>query len=205
MIGAGNDTWMIILSCISMAAGYLLGSINTSLIVGKLYGIDIREHGSGNAGMTNTLRTVGRKAALVVLAGDALKSVISCLAGLILAGEYGAIAGGLGAVAGHNWPVYFKFKGGKGVLTSFTAVLFLDWRIGLILLAVFAIVLLISRYVSLSSICAAAFFPVSATLLGRGAVFVVFSLIIALLIILRHQSNIGRLLNRTESRLGAKH
>ncbi len=188
-----------------MVAGYLLGSINTSLIVCRLYGIDIREHGSGNAGMTNTLRTVGRKAALVVLAGDALKGIISCLTGLILAGEYGAIAGGLGAVAGHNWPVYFRFKGGKGVLTSFATILFLDWRIGLILLAVFGLVLLISRYVSLSSICASACFPVFAILLGRGAVFVVFSLTIALLIISRHHSNINRLLKGAESKLGAKH
>jgi glycerol-3-phosphate acyltransferase PlsY len=100
---------------ISAAAGYLLGSANSSLIVGKFYGIDVRKYGSGNAGLTNALRTLGKTAALFVTAGDVLKGVIACLVGLMLVGDLpgigrlGLMVGGVAAILGHNWPVYFSF------------------------------------------------------------------------------------------------
>jgi glycerol-3-phosphate acyltransferase PlsY len=195
----------IALVVITAVVGYLLGSLNTSLLVGRVYGVDVRQHGSGNAGTTNTLRVLGKSAALLVLAGDILKGVISCLAGFYLTGgDSGVIAAGTAAIIGHNWPLYFGFKGGKGVLTSAAVIFMMDWRIGLIVLGIFALVVAITRYVSLGSVVGAALFPVIAVLLGKEPVFSIFAAVIALMIILRHRSNIDRLLKGTESKLGAK-
>lgn len=119
--------------------GYFVGSANTAILVGMAYGIDIRTKGSGNAGMTNTMRTLGSFAGILVIIGDMLKAFISCIVGYLVikyfATEYleqfaslGSIAGGFAVVTGHIWPVYFKFKGGKGVLTAFTALLTIDYR-----------------------------------------------------------------------------
>lgn len=184
--------------------GYLLGSANTSIIVGKFYGVDVRQHGSGNAGATNTLRTLGKKAALFVSLGDVLKGVISCLIGLLLAGDLGIMIGGLAAVVGHNWPIYFGFKGGKGIFTTFAVILMMDWKIGLILLGVFIIIVAITRYVSLGSIIGSALFPMVALLLGKTTEFVLAALVLGLLAIVRHRSNIARIMKGTESKLGAK-
>jgi acyl phosphate:glycerol-3-phosphate acyltransferase len=111
----------------ALALGYLLGSLNTAVIVGKIYGKDIRSHGSKNAGLTNTLRVLGKSAAVFVLAGDILKGIIACFIGLhlgvyVYSGEaidcVSLLAAGAGAVMGHNWPVYFGFKGGQGSTDS---------------------------------------------------------------------------------------
>ncbi len=186
---------------LSGIAGYLLGSINSSIIVGKLYRIDIRQYGSGNAGMTNTLRTLGKKAAFFVLIGDILKGIISYLFGLALAGKVGAMTAGTLAIIGHNWPVYFQFKGGKGVLTSAAVLFMMNAEIAALLLLIFAVVVVMTRYVSLGSIIAAALFPVLAIVYRQDAGFVIFSIVICLLVIFRHRSNISRILNGTESKL----
>ena len=206
--------------------GYLLGSINTSIIVGKFFGIDIRKHGSGNAGATNALRTLGAKPAIFTFAGDALKGVIACLIGravfgwnfepghaltiegfLSVTAETGLLFAGLGAIIGHNWPVYFGFKGGKGVLTSFAVLLMMDWRIALILLGVFIAVIALTRFVSLGSIIAAFLYPFF-TLIPAfnhgGAQFLLASALVAFIIIFRHKANIGRLLSGTESKVFSK-
>ncbi len=195
---------MYILSAI---VGYLLGSLNTSLLIGGYYKTDVRQHGSGNAGMTNTLRTLGKKAALLVILGDFIKGIAACFAGyLIFGGQLGGMIGGTACIIGHIWPVYFGFKGGKGVLTTLAVLIMLDWQIAAGLLVVFIIVLLLTRYVSLGSIIAAFLFPISAAFLGRELPTVVFCGIIAILLIFRHHENIGRLLKGTESKfsLGAK-
>lgn len=184
--------------------GYLMGSANTSLIVGRFYSIDIRKHGSGNAGATNTLRTLGKSAAAFVGLGDVLKGVISCLIGLYLAGEMGLMVGGLSAVLGHNWPLYFGFKGGKGIFTSFSVVMMMDWKLGLILLGIFVIIVALTRYISLGSILVAALFPVAALVSGKSGEFVIFAAIIGILAVVRHHANIKRLLNGTESKFGSK-
>ncbi|OPX44246.1 glycerol-3-phosphate acyltransferase [Ruminiclostridium hungatei] len=207
---------ILIIRLIAVAViGYLLGSLNTSIIVGKLYGTDIRKHGSGNAGMTNTLRTLGKAAALMVIAGDILKGVVSYLIGqlvvstipetvtLDLAG-IGGMAAGMAAIAGHNWPVYFGFRGGKGILTSFAVVMMMDWKLGLILLGIFAVIVAVTRYVSLGSIIASAAFPVGAAIKGNGPVFIVFSAVLAILAVARHSGNIKRLLSGSEAKLGQK-
>lgn len=195
--------------------GYLLGSINTSIIVGRLYGTDIRKHGSGNAGMTNTLRTLGKAAAVMVIFGDILKGVLSYIIGNLVVASIpaaitvdivgiGGMAAGIAAIAGHNWPLYFGFKGGKGILTSFSVVMMMDWKLGLILLGLFIIIVAITRYVSLGSIIASAAFPISAAVKGNSMVFVIFAAVLAILAISRHSGNIKRLLSGTESKLGEK-
>ena len=202
---------MFILKIIlALAAGYLLGSLNTSVIVGKIYGKDIREHGSKGAGLTNALRVLGKPAAAIVLAGDVLKGVAACLFGLALdAGFYTGdaticlLAAGAAAVIGHNWPLYFGFKVGKGVLTAVAVLFMADWLMALICLSFFAVIVALTRYVSLGSICAALLFAVIAfiPLFGGGAFLGVFACVIAALIIFRHRANIKRLLSGTENKL----
>jgi glycerol-3-phosphate acyltransferase PlsY len=196
----------------AMAAGYLLGSLNTSVIIGKIYGKDITRHGSRSAGLTNALRVLGKSAAAFVLAGDVLKGVTACLIGQRL-GVYvhsgGAsdcaslLAGGAGAVLGHNWPVYFGFKGGKGMLTAAAVMFMVDWVMTLLCLGAFVLIVALTRYVSLGTICAAALFvAISFTpVFGHTLYFSVFSLLMALIIIARHRENVGRLLSGTENRL----
>jgi len=185
--------------------GYLLGSLNSSLLVGKVYGVDVRKHGSGNAGATNTLRTLGKKAAIFVILGDALKGVVACIIGGLIYDDAGRMVAGLGAILGHNWPLYFKFKGGKGVLTSFAVALMIDWKVALILFGIFALVVAISKYISLGSIIASAFFPLTAYIhKGNDRLYIVFSVIFAALIIFRHRSNIKRIVQGTESKFGRK-
>lgn len=196
--------------------GYLLGSLNTSILVGKLYGTDIRKHGSGNAGMTNTLRTLGKVAALLVIVGDMVKGILAFIIGnLIISNSIppeitinvigiGGMAGGISAIAGHNWPLYFGFRGGKGILTSFSVVLMMDWKLGLILLGLFVIIVALTRFVSLGSIIASIAFPITAFIKGNGIVFTVFAAILAVLATIMHRSNIKRLLTGTERKLGSK-
>lgn len=194
----------IFLVGLSAVVGYLLGSISSSIIVGKTYGIDIRQHGSGNAGTTNILRTLGKKAALFVLLGDIIKGVVAYLIGYAIYGSMGAMAGGTAAIIGHNWPLYFRFKGGKGALTSITVVMLMDPIIGLIIIGVFALVVAITRYVSLASIIGALIFPVLSLVFARGKGYIAFSVLIGLLVIFRHRSNLYRILKGNESKLGAK-
>ena len=196
---------MLITTIVAALAGYLLGSLNSSLIVGKFYGVDVRQHGSGNAGTTNTLRTLGKKAALFVLLGDILKGILAYTAGYyICGGHFGGMLGGTAAILGHVWPVFFGFKGGKGVLTSLAVLIMIDWPIALSLLGVFIIILLLTRYVSLGSIIAAFLFPTAAIIVGRSTETIIFSTIIAVLIIMKHHSNIKRLFEGTESKFSFK-
>ena len=200
-----GDRAMYIKLILSAIVGYLLGSLNSSLIIGRFYGVDVRKHGSGNAGTTNTLRTLGKKAALLVLLGDVVKGILAYIAGYyIYGGQLGGMLGGTAAIFGHVWPLYFGFKGGKGVLTSLAVLLLIDWPIALGLLGVFIIIVLLTRYVSLGSILAAALFPAAAVVLGRSIETIIFSGIIAVLIIVKHHTNIKRLLDHTESKFSFK-
>jgi glycerol-3-phosphate acyltransferase PlsY len=196
----------------ALAAGYLLGSVNTSVIVGKFYGKDITSHGSKSAGLTNALRVLGRSAAAIVLAGDVLKGVIACLIGLRLgiyvqAGEardcVSLLAAGGGAVLGHNWPVYFGFRGGKGMLSAAAVMFMFDWLMTLICLGAFVTVVATTRYVSLATISAAVLFVVLSFLpvFGHTIYFAIFSLLLAVVIIARHSGNLQRLRSGTENRL----
>jgi len=196
----------------ALALGYLLGSLNTAVIVGRIYGNDIRSHGSKSAGLTNTLRVLGKSAAVFVLAGDILKGIIACFIGLHLgvyaySGEamdcVSLLAAGAGAVMGHNWPVYFGFKGGKGALTAAAVLFMLDWVMALICLGFFIAIVALTRYVSLGTICGTMLFVVISfiPIFGYTFYFHLFACLMALTIVFKHKGNIQRLLSGAESKL----
>lgn len=211
---------------IMLAVPYLLGGINTSIIITKIKtGKDIRTMGSGNAGLTNTLRTQGKAVAGVVLLGDVAKAVIAVLAVrysfLFIGGvdttditlgmswvEYMAV---FMTIVGHVFPVYYGFKGGKGVLAAISAIFTLDWRIAAILLGIFIVLVAITRYVSLGSCVASSLFFVAALVfsyfIGADPAGIANTIIAAFaggLIVFMHRGNIQRLLTHTEKKLGEK-
>lgn len=188
-----------------LVLGYLFGSLNFAIIYSKLRADDIRNHGSGNAGATNVLRTYGKGAAALVFTLDILKGVIAVIvARLFYDKMIFDCSAALGAVLGHNFPVYYGFKGGKGVSTSLAVLLILHYPTALIALATFIVVVLLTKYVSLSSILAAVMAIISAFVFFRLDVFSIFCTIIGILCIVRHRSNIKRLINGTENKLGQK-
>ena len=183
---------------------YLLGSISTSILFSKIKtGKDIRDFGSGNAGATNTLRTLGKGAAIVVLFGDMLKAVISILIAKALLNEQIAVyIASIGVVLGHNFPIYFGFKGGKGVAVSAIACLFADWRIGVFVIILSVLIMGVTKYVSLGSIIGAVLvFLLGFLFRGIDISYIIFSIIIGGLAIIMHRKNIVRLFNGTENKL----
>ncbi len=199
---------MIIYKLLSLLIAYLLGSINTSIIVSKIMiNDDIRNHGSGNAGATNALRTLGKKGAVLVVIGDVLKTVFAVvIAKLLLNGEPSAVyISGMGAVLGHNFPLFFKFKGGKGIIVSTTVILFADPMLGISVMFFALIIMAITRYVSLGSILGAVLFAFFSLIFKTdNPDFIIFAFMIALLAIYMHKSNIARLLSGTENKLSFK-
>ena len=187
-----------------MVCAYLLGSFSTSITVSKLfYHQDIRQMGSGNAGATNTLRNFGAHKALLVMLGDGLKAVLAMWMARWLVGPEAMLYAGGEAVLGHIFPVYYGFQGGKGVMSAAAMILAFDWRMFLIMLAVFASTVLLTRIVSLASILAAVSFLPSMLLFHRDNLwYVLFSGGLAAVVIWKHRSNIRRLKQGTESKLG---
>ena len=184
-------------------AAYLLGSLNSAIIVSKWkWNQDIRNFGSGNAGLTNMHRVYGKDGAIYTLVGDIAKQVISVLIGGIVMGRYGAYLAGGFCIIGHILPVYYGFKGGKGVLTAATMILVIDPVIFAVLFVIFAVVLAITRYVSLSSIIAAITYPAAITVAyGTAHAFeIFFALFVGALVIYMHRTNLYRLFNGTESK-----
>lgn len=185
--------------------GYLFGSLNFAIIYSKLRGDDIRNHGSGNAGATNVLRTYGKGPAAIVFILDILKGVIAIAVTRIFSeSTLLDCCAALGAVLGHNFPVYYGFKGGKGVSTSLAVLLTLHYPTALVAMATFIIVVILTKYVSLSSILAAVAAIIASFVFFQIDVFSIFCTIIGLLCIYRHRSNIARLINGTENKLGQK-
>lgn len=211
---------MILLMVLSVVVGYLLGSINFGVIVSKgIYHEDVRTKGSGNAGTTNILRTYGKKAAALTLAGDMGKGVAAVLlcryatiwltGGVEVNGIYAGYLAAIGAVCGHLWPVWFGFKGGKGIAVAAGAILASEPVVLLALLVVFFAIALTSRIVSLASVTVAVLYPVLTVLwswyTGRSLVFTgVCALLMAALVIWMHRANIKRLINGTEYKFGEK-
>lgn len=191
---------------IAFVAAYLLGSISTSILIGRIISnIDVRDYGSGNAGATNVLRTLGKKAALIVVAGDFLKGVVGVLIGYYLIGGEGALLGGLGAVLGHNFPIYFNFKGGKGIVTSTAVIFMINWKIGLILLIISIFIIAITKYVSLGSIVGTCLYPIAVYFFdNRSWEYITFAIIMAIIAVVRHRQNIKRLIKGEESKIGSK-
>lgn len=210
----------VLIRLICLVCGYAVGLIQTAYIYGELKGVDIRQHGSGNAGTTNALRVLGRKAGLIVFIGDFFKGIIACSLTHIILGQLDVeniylfvLYTGFGVVLGHNFPFYMQFKGGKGIAaTSGMIVGLWDWRLIVILLAVFVISVLVTKYVSVGSIL---------IMVGFFALYVIFAVrgdygfashamqvesyvvagVIAGMAIYRHRKNIGRLIAGTENKL----
>ena len=182
---------------------YFLGSINFGIIISKLFhGEDIREYGSGNAGMTNMLRTYGKRDAAITLIGDALKAVVAVILGRILFGISGGYVAGLTCILGHAFPCYYKFKGGKGVVVTAATIAVIDWRIFLVLLGIFILVVAFSKYISLGSVCGMLVVPLLVQVWDRGlSINVLLSCLISALVIFLHRGNIKRIYNGTESKL----
>ena len=188
---------------IAALIAYLIGSVSTSIIVSKIIlGDDIRNHGSGNAGATNALRTMGKKGGALVVLGDALKAVIAILiAKLIVGTDVAVYAAGIGVVLGHNFPIYFGFKGGKGILVSLVSILFADWRIGVLTAVISILIMIISNYVSLGSICGAVLLVIfGAVFRAADFYFMTFAIVLAVLAIFMHRSNVKRLINKSENK-----
>ncbi len=200
---------------------YLLGSLNFGVILSKgMKSEDVRDSGSGNAGTTNMIRTYGKTLGLFTIAGDILKVMLAIwLAFKIVsveelkmtldsASDYPQVVlksfAGLFAVLGHIFPCYFKFKGGKGVATSGGMVIAIDWRIALILLAIFALTILITKYVSLGSILMAIFYPVFIGIFYKDIILVLIALVFTVIVIVAHRENVKRLFNHTENKIGSK-
>ncbi len=188
---------------------YLLGSINFAIIIsGKSYKQDIREFGSKNAGMTNMMRVYGKKAAGLTLLGDALKAVAAGLVGYAILGQLGAYIAGTACIVGHMFPVFFKFKGGKGVVTSAVTVLMCNPYVFLILFVLFVVIVACTRYISLGSVMCMLIYPfmLSAidTWLVGGCPYVLFALLMSVLVIYKHKENIIRLRQGKESKFSFK-
>ncbi|KJS83438.1 MAG: hypothetical protein JM58_12665 [Peptococcaceae bacterium BICA1-8] len=184
--------------------GYLLGAIPFGYLAGKIYKIDIREHGSGNIGFTNVMRVLGVKPAAVVLFFDAAKGYISALYGYSIGGESLAVLGALAAMSGHTWPFVLSFKGGRGVATGFGIILFFSYKITLIALLIWILVVYLTRYVSLGSITSAFFVLVAMIATSKSLPYLIFSIVGATLVIVRHYANIKRLLEGKENKISYK-
>lgn len=200
---------MLILYLLAIAlSSYLLGGINGAIITSKyFYKKDIRQFGSGNPGLTNFYRVFGVRGAAMVLAIDILKSVLPVLFGGWLLGRLGMRMLGAETAAffvmlGHSYPVYYKFQGGKTVLAAGAALFIIDLRVAIVSWVVFLCVMLITRFVSLGSICAGIAYPISVAAFGLGGpACIVIAALSGALLLFRHRPNIVRLLNGTESRI----
>ena len=200
---------------------YLLGSLNFGVILSNtVKKEDVRDSGSGNAGTTNMMRTYGKTLGLLTIAGDILKVMVAIwIAFKIMdvdelkvtldnASDYPQVVlksfAGLFAVLGHIFPCFFKFKGGKGVATSGGMVIITDWRIALILIIIFALTILITKYVSLGSILMAVFYPVFIGIFYKDIILVLISTVFTIIVVVAHRENVKRLINHTENKIGQK-
>ncbi len=230
IFGFFSAYWLQVI--IAVLAAYLISSINTSIIVTKIVlHKDIRTLGSGNAGFTNVLRCVGKVPAIITFVGDFLKGVVSvAIAWILMWGkpeldtQYLMCTAGLFAVVGHTMPVYYKFKGGKGVVTTASVMLMTDWRLLVVALLIFAVIFTATKIISACALVNATAYPITAFVLRfldykgvSGAVtpmqnptmpFVWYASVLALLtgilVIVRHKDNIKRLMNGTEKKITAK-
>ena len=189
--------------------GYLLGSLNFGVIISKaFYHDDVRNHGSGGSGATNMLRTYGKLPAAMTFLGDGLKAALAVLIGAIFLGHNpiyaGTYIGGMASVIGHCFPVYYKFKGGKGVASTFFMVLCTEWRVGLICLAIFVIIVAGTKFVSLGSIMSVLVYPLILNRMTGYGLHNIIAILLALLVVYLHRKNIMRLMNGKENKISFK-
>ena len=205
---------------ICIGIGYLFGLLQTGYLYGKIHGVDIREYGSGNAGTTNALRVLGKKAGIITYFGDALKAVFAGIVVQLLFQENYSdmirllvLYSGMGVVLGHNYPFYLRFKGGKGIAAISGMALAYDWKLALFMMVLFILIVAVTRYVSLGSILMMVFFFGVLVVKGQlgyyqmeqsylNEVYLVGGLL-TILAIEKHRANIVRLLKGTENKLGS--
>lgn len=195
---------------------YVIGSINFSVILSKkMAGFDVREKGSGNAGTTNMLRLVGKKAAAITLICDILKGIVSILIAIFIGNLFQNLdrallvqIAGIGAVLGHTFPVFFGFKGGKGVATAIGIILLTNWQLGLICLIFGIVIIILTRMVSLGSIMAAVLFPILTIFIHNNFIvdgnYIIFGIILGAFVTFNHRANLKRILNGTENKISLK-
>ena len=208
----------MVLNIITAIIAYLIGSVNFSVIISKkMAGFDVREKGSGNAGTTNMLRSVGKKAAAITLICDILKGVVAILIAMFIGWAFQVenksllvqIAG-IAVVIGHTFPIFFGFKGGKGVATSLGILIMSNWQIGLICLVFGVLLIALTRMVSLGSCAAAVLFPVLTLfitdnyIVSEGSGYLIYSIILAVIVLFNHRSNIKRILAKKKNKISFK-
>lgn len=210
---------MVLKFILVMIISYLLGSLNFGVILSKFKKDDVRTHGSGNAGSTNMLRNFGKIPAILTIIGDMAKVVVAIIIAMAIIktddlSKYSLFKdnaevfiesfAGFFCVLGHIYPCFFKFKGGKGVATSGGMVFMIDWKIALILLAMFIITVAVTRYVSLGSILMAIFYPIYIFVFYWSVPLTIIALLFSIIVVSKHKENIKRLLNHTESQISFK-
>ena len=208
----------MVFNVITAVIAYLIGSVNFSVILSKkMAGFDVREKGSGNAGTTNMLRSVGKKAAALTLICDVLKGIVAILIAMFIGWAFKVenqsllvqIAG-IAVVLGHTFPIFFGFKGGKGVATSLGILIMSNWQIGLICLVFGVLLIALTRMVSLGSCSAAVLFPVLTLfitdhyIVTQGSGYLIYSIILAVIVLFNHRSNIKRIMAGKENRISFK-
>ena len=208
----------MVFNIITAIIAYLIGSVNFSVILSKkMAGFDVREKGSGNAGTTNMLRSVGKKAAALTLICDVLKGVVAILIAMFIGWAFKienqsllVQIAGIAVVLGHTFPIFFGFKGGKGVATSLGILIMSNWQIGLICLVFGVLLIALTRMVSLGSCAAAVLFPVLTLfitdnyIVSQGSGYLIYSIILAIIVLFNHRSNIKRIMAGKENRISFK-
>ena len=204
---------LLVITILSIVPAYVLGSVNGAIITSiSLYRKDIRKYGSGNPGLTNFYRVFGKGGALLVIFIDVVKTLAPVLLGGYLFHRYydmrlfGRELTGLFVLLGHCFPVFYRFKGGKGIMAAGTILIIIDWRIALICWGLFIIITALTKFVSLGSVIGVAAYPVFQIIFNLGeAKELIIAIISAALVIVRHQANIGRLIHGEESKFSFKH
>ena len=208
----------MVVNVVTAIIAYLIGSINFSVILSKkMAGFDVREKGSGNAGTTNMLRSVGKKAAALTLICDVLKGVVAILIAMFIGWAFKienqsllVQIAGIAVVIGHTFPIFFGFKGGKGVATSLGILIMSNWQIGLICLVFGVLLIALTRMVSLGSCAAAVLFPVLTLfitdhyIVSQGSGYLIYSIILAVIVLFNHRSNIKRIMAGKENKISFK-
>lgn len=193
-------------SVLAIVASYLIGSISFSFIIAKFVkGIDIRKYGSGNAGATNTLRVLGKGPAIAVLLLDVFKAMIAVWIGMWMTDVvWVSVLCALAVIAGHNWPIFFGFRGGKGIATTIGAMATLSFLPALFAGIIAIISIFITRYVSLGSLIFAGLLPIFIWIMGKPYEIIIGSIVIGVFAFIRHRSNIVKLAHGKENKIGAK-
>jgi glycerol-3-phosphate acyltransferase PlsY len=195
------------LALVAVVASYFIGDLAFAYVVGKfLYGVDVRQYGSRNLGGTNVFRTLGPVAALLVIAGDVAKGAVAVGVGALLSGHniLVELLCGIAVIAGHNWPMFLRFQGGRGIGTSLGVLLGLMPKAAILPAVTFVLTVALTRYVSLGSILAALVFPFTVLWLGYPRLYLAGSLVVAAFALYRHIPNMRRLLAGKEFKLGRK-